>query len=186
MVTSNNLLEMLIELQQLDRVARSGFALRGVADPESVSEHSYHVAVLVWVLAPHVPGIDRARSLEIALIHDLAEVRTGDLPLTAAQLLPLGAKESAESAALGALTEPIGERALQLLAEYQKGTSLEARLVKASDKLQLLLKVVAYEQAGATGLSEFWQNPGNFPDLGLGIVDDLVEALRARYASGRG
>jgi putative hydrolase of HD superfamily len=180
------ILEMLLEVQQLDRVPRLGFSLRGVPDPESVTEHSWHVAFLVWSLAPRIRNLDAARALEIALIHDLAEVRLGDLPLTASRYLPAGAKNEAEKRALADLAASLGHLATDLLDEYQKGESLEARTVKACDKLQLMLKVTAYERAGAGGLDEFWHNPGNFPDLGIQAIDDLVEALRDHHRSARG
>ena len=48
MKQNSTLLETLLELQHLDRVPRMGFVLRGVADPESVSEHLWHVTMLVW------------------------------------------------------------------------------------------------------------------------------------------
>ena len=72
---NDTLLELLMELQNLDRVPRMGYALRGVADAESVAEHTFHVALLVWALAPSTPGVDTRRALELALVHDLAEDR---------------------------------------------------------------------------------------------------------------
>jgi putative hydrolase of HD superfamily len=175
---------MLLEVQQLDRVARLGFSLRGVPDPESVTEHSWHLAFLVWSLAPQVPKLDTARALEMAIIHDLAELRLGDLPLTASHYLPPGAKNEAEHKALSDLAAPLGDRASGILGEYHQGVSLEARMVKACDKLQMMLKVTAYERTGSRGLSEFWDNPGNFPDHGIGPIDELVSELRNRRASG--
>jgi 5'-deoxynucleotidase YfbR-like HD superfamily hydrolase len=85
MERNDSLIEMLLEVQQLDRVPRLGFSLRGVPNPESVTEHSWHLAFLVWSLAPKIPGLDAAKALEIALIHDLAELRLGDLPLGASR-----------------------------------------------------------------------------------------------------
>ena len=77
---NENLLDVLLELQALDRVPRMGFLIRGVSDPESIAEHSWHVLFLVWVLAPKIPEVDAKRAVEIAIVHDLAELRTGDLP----------------------------------------------------------------------------------------------------------
>jgi putative hydrolase of HD superfamily len=181
---NENLLELLLELQTLDRVQRSGFVLRGVADPESVTEHSWHVAFLVWALGERVPGVDAARALEIALVHDLAELRVGDLPRTAGRYFPAGAKNAAETAAMADILAPLPERARRLYADYQEGASLEARLVKACDKLQLMLKVAVYESWGSGGLAEFWDNPDNFPPAGIEVVDALVVELRARRGRG--
>jgi putative hydrolase of HD superfamily len=177
---NERLLDLLLELQVLDRIPRSGFVLRGVPDPESITEHSWHVLFMVWALGAEVPGLDLARAVEIALVHDLAELRVGDLPRTAGRYFPPGAKQAAESAAMSEILAPLPERARQLYAEYQAAESAEARLVKACDKLQLMLKVAVYEGWGSGGLSEFWDNPDNFPAFGIDTVDALFAELRAR------
>jgi len=177
---NSKLLDLLLELQTLDRAPRSGYSLRGIAAPESVSEHSFHLAFLVWALAPEVPKLDRARALELALIHDLAEVRIGDLPRSAAHYLPAGAKASAEAAAIADLLAPAGERAAGLFAEYQSRSTREASFVAACDKLQLLIKAFVYESWGATGLDEFWQRSGDFPDAGFEVVGRIAKELAAR------
>jgi len=90
---------------------------------------------------------------------DLAEVRLGDLPRTAARYLPPGAKHAAEQQALDELLAPLGPRGSELYAEYRGKRSAEARFVAACDKLQLMLKVTLYERWGAGGLGEFCIRP---------------------------
>jgi putative hydrolase of HD superfamily len=177
---NESLLDLFLEMQLLDRIPRSGFVLRGVADPESVTEHSWHVLFLVWVLGQQIEGLDVLRALEIALLHDLAELRIGDLPRTSARYFPAGAKQAAETAAMAEVLAPLPERSRRLYAEYQEGANLEARLVKACDKLQLMLKVAVYEHWGTGALSEFWDNPDNFPDYGIDLVKTLFDQLRQR------
>ena len=41
---NQSLLDLFLELQLLDRIPRAGYVLRGVAYPESVTEHSWHTA----------------------------------------------------------------------------------------------------------------------------------------------
>lgn len=181
---NDTLLDLLLEAQALDRVDRAGYALRGVPDPESVAEHSYHVALAVWALAPLAPGLDSARAVEIALLHDLAEVRTGDLPRNAARYLPDGAKHTAERAAFAELAAPAGARAISRFEEYLAASSPEARFVRACDKLQLMVKVLVYEGWGCAGLAEFWNHAGNFPDTNeFPLFGELVTELRARRAA---
>lgn len=180
MKANQTLLDLLLEVQTLDRIPRSGYVLRGVADPESVTEHTCHVLLLVWALGARIEGIDVHRAMEIALVHDLAELRIGDLPRTSSHYFPAGAKKEAEAAAMADVLAPMAERALPLYEEYQQGTTPEARLVKACDKLQLMLKVMVYERWGTGALSEFWDNPDNFPDGGFPAVRELFEALRER------
>lgn len=178
------LLDLLLELETLDRVPRSGYLLRGVADGESVAEHSFHLALIVLLLAAREPGLDRARALELALVHDLAEVRVGDLPRTAARYLPADAKHAAERAALAEMLAPAGPEPLARYEEYERGESREARFVKACDKLQLMVKVAVYQGWGHTGLAEFWHHPDNFPDREFASIAEVFARLEARMAPG--
>lgn len=186
MQRNQTLLDTLLEAQILDRVPRIGYSLRGVADGESVTEHSWHVAFLVWALAPRIPEVNAARALEMALMHDLAELRIGDLPRVASHYFPAGAKQAAETAAMADLLAPLGEEAAALFADYEAGESPEARLVKACDKLQLMLKVTVYERWGAGGLGEFWRNPINFPDGGFPVIREVFAELKKRRDAERG
>ena len=181
---NHSLLDLLSELQALDRVPRAGYSLRGVAEPESVSEHAFHTVFLVWSLAAEEPNLDRLRAVEVAMVHDLAEVRTGDLPRSSARYLPAGAKATAETAAARDLLAPLGDRAIELLAEYQAGETPEARFVAACDKLQLLIKASVYERWGCRGLGEFWVNLEGFGDGGFASIGRMLEELRSQRASG--
>src|SRR5436190_1274118 len=83
---------------------------RGVRDPESVADHSYGMALLALV-APLPAGVDRDRLIRLALVHDLAEARVGDL--TPGEL-PRAEKHAREAAAMrdlaALLPEPDGAR----------------------------------------------------------------------------
>ena len=177
---NQTLLELLRELQALDRVPRSGYSLRGIAEPESVSEHSFHTTFLAWALAAEEPELDRLRVVELSLVHDLAEVRTGDLPRTAAAYLPAGAKAEAEMAAARDLLSPLGERAARLFAEYQAGETPEARFVVICDKLQLLIKASAYERWGAAGMDELFDNLEGLTDGGFEVIGRVMAELKAQ------
>lgn len=175
-----DLLDLLLEVQLLDRIPRVGYLLSGVSDPESVTEHTWHVAFTVWVLSESIPGIDRLRALEIAMVHDLAELRTGDIPRTASRYLPVEAKEEAEDASIEEILAPLPEKMRLLWREYRAGQTAEARLVKACDKLQMMLKVHLYEGQGHAGVTRFWENPANSPDLGFPVVEEIFTELKKR------
>jgi putative hydrolase of HD superfamily len=177
------LLDLLLELETLDRVPRSGYQLRGIADPESVAEHVGHLATLVWLLSFEESDLDGARAVEIALVHDLAELRVGDLPRTASEYFPPEVKHEAERRAAADLLAPAPARALERYREYDRKQTREARFVGACDKLQLMLKATVYEAWGHGGLAEFWDHPENFPSDEFASVARLFEALRARRAA---
>ena len=71
--------ESLLRLLALKGVQRKGWTRFPIPDAavESVADHSYGVALLVLLLCPS--KLDRAKAVEIALLHDLAEVATGDI-----------------------------------------------------------------------------------------------------------
>jgi putative hydrolase of HD superfamily len=176
----NAILDLLQETQALDRTPRTGYSLRGVPSAESISEHSFHVVFLTWVLSSTIQGLDRMKALEMALVHDIAEVRFGDLPVTASHYLPPGAKNGAESQAGQDILAPLPQALRDAFSEYMEGTSPEARFVKACDKLQLMIKVSVYEKWGVGDLADFWENPANFADEGFEQVQACFEALVRR------
>ena len=151
----------LVEIEGLDRIPRIGYAARGVDHPESVAEHSFHVALLVWALGRSEP-IDLERALAMALVHDLAEGRTGDLPRTVAGHLPPGVKHALESSVMRELFGADHD-AVALFEEYVVGDSAEARFVHACDRLQLLLKAHLYQRWGTGDLDELFEHPSEPP-----------------------
>lgn len=182
MSVNADLLAVLTELQALDRLPRTGYAMRGVADAESLAEHGFHVALLAWALSLDETGLDRLRVLELALVHDLAEVRLGDLPAPSGRYLPRQHKVAGELAAAAELLAPLGDRASDLLAEYQRAETPEARFVVACDKLQLLIKSVTYLRWGHPAVIEIVDALVPFPAGGFASIERLAEQLQARAA----
>src|SRR4051812_41576320 len=83
------MLSTLIELQRLKRLDRTGWTLRGLPNgTESVAAHSFGVSVTAMLLADRCTArgvsLDVEKVLRIALLHDWAETRVGDMPRTAA------------------------------------------------------------------------------------------------------
>ena len=159
------MLATLIELQRLKSLERTGWMLRGIAQgAESVAAHSYGVAVAAMLLGDELRArgveVDVERVLRVALLHDWAEARTGDLPRTATAYFGAEARQRAERAAFDDIVRGAGAgsaaRYNELHEEYEERTSLEARLVKAADVIDLLVQTLAFERAGVRGLDEFW------------------------------
>ena len=186
------MLATLIELQRLKRLERTGWNLRGLPNgTESVSAHSFGVAATAMLIADHLVElgveIDVEKVIRIALLHDWAEVRVGDIPRTATEYFGAEARRRAETKAFSDIVSPLELSALyeKLYEEYEQRESLEAKLVKAADIIDLLIQVLALERAGARGLNEFWEvtkNP-NFQLEGAAkdTIDELIkELLQAR------
>ena len=73
----SELLDQLLAAVELKEVRRAGWVLRAIEDAESVAAHSWGISMLVVALLPD--DLDLSRALAYAALHDLAEVRTGDL-----------------------------------------------------------------------------------------------------------
>ena len=118
-----------------------------------MADHSYGVALLALLMCP--PELDRSRVLELALLHDLAEVETGDF--TPHDGIPGGTKRRLEREAFSSLLEalPNQDHLLSIFAEYQDATSAEARWVKSIDKLEMSLQSLNYEDDYGMELQEF-------------------------------
>jgi len=117
--------------------------------------------------------------LRIALLHDWAEVRVGDMPRTATLYFGAEARKHAETAAFSDIVGQIDDDGsyLDLYNDYERRESLEARLVKAADVLDLLIQVLALERAGAHGLDEFWE-VAEKPEFNLeGTAEQIVQEL---------
>ena len=72
--------EVLLECLKLKQLPRAGWVRSGVDSPETVAAHSWGVAWLAVSLCPE--GVDRGIAAIIAVIHDLAEIRVGDITPT--------------------------------------------------------------------------------------------------------
>jgi len=158
------MLTTLIELQRLKTLDRTGWVLRGLPPgTESVASHSFGVAATVMFLADRMIargiGLDVARTLRMALVHDWAEARIGDLPRTAIPYFGSEARREAEVKAFADVVKGTDQQDeyRELFEDYEHRTSLEAKLVKAADVIDLLIQVLALERAGYRGLDEFWE-----------------------------
>jgi putative hydrolase of HD superfamily len=182
------MISTLLELQRLKRLERTGWTLRGLASgAESVAAHSFGVAVVAMMLADEVRArgveVDVERLLRVALMHDWAEGRLGDMPRTGSAYFSAEARRRAERAAFDDMTCELGAGRGALYSElhedYEARGSLEARLVKAADVIDLLLQALSFERGGARGLDEFWEGiEGRYFQLD-GVAGDVVnEALQ--------
>lgn len=163
--------------------ARRGWLRAGIARPESVADHSWGVALLALAVAEERPGLDRARLLEIALVHDLAEAATGDM--LPGEYAHKGEKTRKERDALEEMvsTLPVAlrSRLLARFEEYASGASAEAKLVRELDKLEMAFQAERYQSQGtsAASLAEF------VASAQAGVQDARLRDALARLAGAR-
>lgn len=176
-------------VQFLDRLAslpRTGWILRGVTDAESIAEHCFGVGVVAAMLVDDLRArgvaVDGEKVLRMALVHDAAEAFTGDIPMPAKTAELDVALERAEDALLSAAL-PADQ--LALWREAEAGGTLEARVVKAADKLQMLVKALTYEEQRRGRLDEFWENTKNRRHMDLDFARELFDEIDRRGALAR-
>lgn len=149
-------LDALLKLTALERLPRSGWLLAGVKEAEPIAAHGLGTCLVALALGPKVePELDLDRTVSLAALHDAPEALLTDLPKVASELLPPGAKRSAEERAAEELLAPLSSAALSRWREYHAGETREARFVKLCDKLQMGVRALAYTQHGARGLDDF-------------------------------
>jgi putative hydrolase of HD superfamily len=188
------MLSVLLELQRLKRLDRTGWVLRGLPPgAESVAAHSYGVALAAMLMADECAArgvsVDVGRVLRLALLHDLQETRTGDMPRTVADYYGKETRRAAERAAFDDIMRGVDVRHAaaygELHEDYESRASLEARLVKAADLVDLLAQALAFERAGSRGLGEFWEGALE-RDFGLEgesrevVLETIAALVRAR------
>lgn len=173
--------DFLLTAGALKRLPRAGWRLAGIMDCESVADHTFRVALIALVLGELVEGVDRFKLLQMAVLHDLPECVLTDLPSTAVQAIGRQAKQRAERGAwlqMLPACQQAGEWSA-LWEEFEAGQSVEAKLARAADKLDMLLQAYEYERAGFVDLESFW-GEGALQDHGLEPVRLMLAELRRR------
>ncbi|MDD3145822.1 MAG: HD domain-containing protein [Candidatus Riflebacteria bacterium] len=176
----------------LKKIRRTGWQLRGIRNGESIADHCFGVTLLTYMLAGSLSvPINRDKAVAISIIHEIGECRVGDIPYTALKYFP--EKSRIESEAVEDILGPLGSKltaeSLELFQEFEEGSSIEARFVKAIDKLDMLITAAEYEKTGFAGLSDFWHNNSTFKPIEefpeLANYAEHLRSQRERRLAGR-
>jgi putative hydrolase of HD superfamily len=188
-------LNFLDDVMRLKLVPRSGWITYRISkhDIESVSSHSYSVAVIALTMSEIMRSrnqkVDEERVLKMALLHDLSESLTFDI--SKAYLRYLGRKGSrlktdlerkATSRILADLpSERLAQSFRAAIGEYTSSKSLEARIVHCADALDLLHQVIEYERMGYSKatLNPIWnETRSKLSRHGLRLADEWSRQLQ--------
>ena len=152
----------------LKNLPRTGWRFQGIKTGESVADHCYRVSLLSMILADllktHGVRLDAEKVMRMALLHEVAEARIGDVPFPALEYIPEDAKEHGEKTAVESMFEgfgTVGEKYIEIWEEFEDNTSVEGQLVRAADKLELMIQAYEYEKIGYRSLDKFWRNNWN-------------------------
>ncbi len=170
-------LDFFFELGILKKVPRTGWLWRNIAGCESIADHCYRVNIIAMTLCDLINSraardserLDFAKVMRMAVLHEISECRTGDIPYPAQKYIGADVKTNAETLAVRDMTSPLSFAGEDFYAalwrEFESGKTPEAKLVKAADKLEMLIQALEYERAGASTLEDFWRNFDTFSQI---------------------
>ena len=135
-------------MQWAKELPRQGFIALGFKrnEADSVAAHSWTTTMLVYLLAtemnknlPAGRQVDVGKALKMALFHDMAETIVGDVG-TLVKGMAKGAFAPIEEEGLKWLVQdlPSQKEIVELVEEYMRRKTLEARLCKVADNLDAL------------------------------------------------
>lgn len=119
-----------------------------ITDGESVADHSYVTALISMMLSDTIQS-NTERAIKMALLHDLAEAKIGDV---VPGQMPDKQKEKIETDAffeiVSVLPDDLKSEYAEIWGEFCAGKTAEAKLVRQADKIDMALQAVLYEKGG--------------------------------------
>jgi putative hydrolase of HD superfamily len=140
----SRLSDFLFETATLKRTPRTGYQFLGRGH-ENVAEHSFGVTAIAYVLGRKRGGVNLERLLLLALFHDLAEARTGDLNYVNKRYVTAHENEAFEDAVRDL---PFSDELNSVKDEWRSGQSPEAKLAADADQLDMILELRRLSEHG--------------------------------------
>ena len=140
--------EFLFTAAMLRRTPRSGLQFLG-SGRESVAEHVFQTMIAGYALAKmeleNGVEVNEKRLLQLCLLHDLLEARTGDHNYVNKKYV-----EVDEARALDDMCRPLffGDEMTALVKEFEEKESFEAQLAADADQLALIVLVKEQQDLG--------------------------------------
>lgn len=134
-------IRFLLEADQLKTIVRRSH-LMAADRRENDAEHSWHLALMVIVLAEYADEpIDVGHTIALVTVHELVEIYAGDTFLYDAEAAASQTEREVAAAArlFSLLPADQTERLRGLWDEFEAGETPEARFAKAMDRLEPLL-----------------------------------------------
>ena len=148
----NRDLEFLYEVGSL-RYLQRGWRQHFGKDVSNILEHTMRVVFLALMIAEKEGQGDTKKIMQMALVHDLAETRCTDLSYV--QKVYVDANEDMSADHLFQETSVSHFR--EVLAEYEKRESIEAKIVKDADNLEVDIEIKELAQQGSQ-LPKKWED----------------------------
>jgi 5'-deoxynucleotidase YfbR-like HD superfamily hydrolase len=141
---NSDIVSLFQEVGRLKDINRAGWERVGISNPESVADHSFRCTFMAMILGDKF-DVDFGKLLKMALIHDIAEIKTGDI--TPHDGISQKEKQKKEQWAVKEILSdlPNLHDYLELWTEYEEQKSKEARIIRNLDKFEMALTAVEYQ-----------------------------------------
>ena len=116
--------------------------LSGHGRQENDAEHAWHMAMMIYLLKEYAnEPIDQAKTMMMALIHDIVEIDAGDTYAYDEKAMASQAERErlAAERIFGLLPDDQKEELRGLFEEFEAGETAEARFARTMDNLQPLM-----------------------------------------------
>lgn len=123
---------------------------------ENDAEHSWHLALMVLVLAEYAcEPVDVGHTLKLVIVHDMVEIYAGDSPVYEPRAASSQRQREVHAAGglFALLPADQAEMMRSLWEEFEGGRSAEARFAKSMDRFEPML--LNWLNRGGT-----WRSPG--------------------------
>ncbi len=171
----SDIVRFIKEAGMLKKIKRTGYAVHGGREADTVAEHSYRAMLVGYIIAKK-EGADADKVLHMLLFHDLPEARIGDLHKIAQKYINKDEAEkqvTLEQAAL--LPREISDEFVSLLEEFNAAETLEAKCAKDADKLELAFQAREFADMGNKELNDMIERIGQV--LKTKTAQDLYATL---------
>jgi putative hydrolase of HD superfamily len=128
------------------------------ADFQNLAEHHFRVAWIAMVIAKREKVGNIGKVLNIALVHDIAESRTGDTDYLSRQYVKQFREMAIQDVVYNTSLE---NEVLELVGDYEKRGSIEAKIVKDADTLDVDIELIE-QQARGNPIRKEWVDNRKF------------------------
>lgn len=146
MKNKKQIVNFLFETGILGKTPRSGFYFLGSGE-QSVAEHITRVIFIGFTLSQLEPKANTGKVLQMCLLHDLHESRTSDLNYVHRKYTKSDEKRATEEIAA---TLPFGNNLVGIVDEFENNKTIEARLAKDADQIEMILSLKEQVDIGNT------------------------------------
>ncbi len=159
---NRDILKFISEAGLLKRLRRSGWAVLGIKDAETVAEHSFRCAVIGYVLA-RMEKAPPYKVLLMALFNDIQEARITDLHKMAQRYIDVRtAEDKSFNEQIGALPKTIKGELADMRREYKKQGTRESIVARDADILECLIQAKEYQGYGYPEAAKFMKKAPRF------------------------